>query len=210
MAVRRQGPKSGAVSRSPLQRARTASPPPDKEVGARIRAARKAAGVGLQILSDRTGLSIGYLSQVERGMSSASVRALAQIAEGLGIGLSGLFARDVEAAPAEAFAFGPEDRTTFDLRLEGIEKVLLTPGAGGLRLFLMTIQRGGHSGEAYFHAGEEAGHILQGRLELTVDERTEILETGASFRFASERPHRWRNAGRGVCRVLWVNATGAA
>lgn len=210
MAVRRQGPKTGAVSRSPLQRARAAAPPPDKEVGSRIRVARKTAGVGLQALSDRTGLSIGYLSQVERGMSSASVRALAQIAEGLGIGLSGLFAQGGEEAEASGFAFGPADRTRFDLRLDGVEKVLLTPGAGGLRLFLMTIQPGGHSGAFYSHAGDEAGHILQGRLELTVEDRTEILPAGSSFRFASHRPHRWRNAGRGPCRVLWVNATGAA
>jgi len=210
MAVRRQGPKSGAISRSPLQRTRAVSPPPDKEVGSRIRTARKKAGVGLQDLSDRTGLSIGYLSQVERGMSSASVRALAEIAEGLGIGLSGLFTQGAAETQSEGFAFGMADRTRFDLRLDGVEKVLLTPGAGGLRLFLMTIQPGGHSGEFYSHAGDEAGYILQGRLELTVEDRTEALGAGASFRFASHRPHRWRNAGRGPCRVLWVNATGAA
>ena len=206
MAVRRQRQKSGAVPKS----VSLSAPPPDHAVGSRIRVARKKAGVGLQQLAGKTGLSIGYLSQVERGMSSASVRALAQIAEGLGIGLSGLFAPGQDGEAHARFAFAVKDRRKFDLPLDGVEKVLLTPGEGGLRLFLMTIQRGGHSGEFYSHAGEEAGLILEGRLELTVEAETQLLETGAAFRFASHRPHRWRNAGRGRCRVLWVNATGGA
>jgi transcriptional regulator with XRE-family HTH domain len=186
-----------------------AAAPADASLGRRLRVLRKAGGLSLQQVAGRTGLSIGYLSQVERGVSSASVRALAIIAEGLGVGLAGLFSTQAPSDEAR-FGFRSDESQVFNIPFDGVEKRLLTPGtqSGGLNLFLMTIAPGGNSGDAFYHhAGEEAGHIQAGTLELTVDTETRLLKTGDSFRFLSARPHRWRNAGRGVCKVLWVNNT---
>ena len=186
-----------------------AAAPADASLGRRLRVLRKAGGLSLQQVAGRTGLSIGYLSQVERGVSSASVRALAIIAEGLGVGLAGLFSAQVSSDGAR-FGFRGDESQVFNIPFDGVEKRLLTPGAqsAGLSLFLMTIAPGGSSGEApYNHAGEEAGHVQAGTLELTVDSEIRLLKAGDSFRFLSARPHRWRNAGRGVCKVLWVNNT---
>lgn len=186
------------------------SPAPlDRSVGALIRERRKAARVPLQLLSDRTGLSIGYLSQIERGISSASMRAIATIADGLGVDLSSLFPRTETEAGDSGIVFRVEERHSLALDLEGVRKELLTPGdsAGGLRLFLISIAPGGHSGETFYtHSGEEAGTILEGELELTVETESWVLKAGDAFRFTSRRPHRWRNAGQGPCRVLWTNA----
>ena len=185
--------------------------PADASLGRRLRVLRKAGGLSLQQVAGRTGLSIGYLSQVERGVSSASVRALAIIAEGLGVGLAGLFSAQTPSDSEETrFGFRADESQVFNIPFDGLEKRLLTPGSqsSGLNLFLMTIAPGGTSGEAFYHhAGEEAGHVQAGTLELTVDTETRLLKTGDSFRFLSARPHRWRNAGRGVCKVLWVNNT---
>lgn len=187
----------------------SSSAPLDSSVGALIRERRKAARVPLQVLSARTGLSIGYLSQIERGISSASMRAIATIADGLGVDLSSLFPRADTRAGDSGLVFRVEERHSLAIDLEGVRKELLTPGgnAGGLRLFLISIAPGCHSGETlYTHSGEEAGTILEGELELTVENESWILKTGDAFRFNSRRPHRWCNAGKGQCRVLWTNA----
>jgi transcriptional regulator with XRE-family HTH domain len=54
----------------------TANPNDDIVMGAQIRALRKAKGLSLQQLSEARGLSIGLISQIERGLSSPSVKAL--------------------------------------------------------------------------------------------------------------------------------------
>lgn len=183
------------------------APPLDRSVGARIRERRKASRIPLQSLSRQTGLSIGYLSQIERGISSASLRAMALIAEGLGVDLASLFASAPADEPDRA-VFRRSEHHALSLDLEGVHKELLTPGGGpgGLRLYLMTIAPGAHSGaEFYSHSGEEAGTVLEGELSLTIDGTTSLLEAGDAFRFRSQRPHRFSNSSCKVTRVLWVN-----
>jgi transcriptional regulator with XRE-family HTH domain len=184
--------------------------PVDKSVGTRIRACRKAGFLSLKTVAERTGLSIGYLSQIERGISSPSLRAVALVADALSVDFATLFPRSEAEGPGDAVAFRSRDRIGLPLDLVGVRKELLTPGGdgGGLRLYLMTIEPGGHSGgNFYAHAGEEAGTVLEGEFELTVETEIFRLRAEDSFRFRSRRPHRWRNIGKGVCRVLWSNAT---
>ena len=69
----------------------------DLTVGARIRALRHDRGLSLETVSARSGLSIGFVSQVERGLSSPSLKVLTAIGDVLGVGLAGLFG----PAPAE-------------------------------------------------------------------------------------------------------------
>jgi transcriptional regulator with XRE-family HTH domain len=184
--------------------------PVDKSVGARIRGCRKAGTVSLKAVAERTGLSIGYLSQIERGISSPSLRAVALVADALGVDFATLFPRGEKGDPGDAVIFKSRDRVGMPLDLIGVRKELLTPGGngGGLRLYLMTIEPGGNSGENFYaHAGEEAGTVLEGDFELTVESEVFRLTAQDSFRFRSRRPHRWRNVGKTVCRVLWSNAT---
>ena len=126
----------------------------DKAVGARVRALRKRKRVSLQTLSAASGLSIGYLSQIERGISSASIRALALITDGLGSGLDAIFLPTTGApAPSDAFAFRVAERRGLGFWRDGIEKQLLTSGEGhALNLYMVHIAAGGTSGESeYIH-----------------------------------------------------------
>lgn len=182
----------------------------DRVVGARVRALRKEKRVSLQALSARSGLSVGYLSQIERGISSASVRALALITDGLGAGLDAIFQPESErSGPVGAFAFTIAERRGLGFWRDGIEKDLLTPGEGGaINLYLVHLAPGGRSGEvAYTHAGSEAGFVLAGSFSLVVEGEMRVLEAGDAFRFKSDRPHRWHNDGRQPCEILWVLAT---
>ena len=68
---------------------------------------------------------------------------------------------------------------------------------------LRTLQ--GHSGGVLRHDGEECGYVLEGCLELVVDNETHILNPGDSFFFNSDRPHSYRNPGKVTTRVIWIN-----
>ncbi|GGF18159.1 transcriptional regulator [Aliidongia dinghuensis] len=189
--------------------------PLDSSVGLRLRALRKQHRLSLQVLAGRLGVSIGHLSQIERGLSTASLKLLAGAADAFGVGLADLFPG---AAPAAA-ATEPEtstivvrqsERGRLGLWQAGITKELLTAprGASRLNLFMVRIEPGGTTGEEdYVHGGEEAGFVLEGALELHVEGREWRLEPGDSFRFASDRPHRFGNPTDEVALVLWVNVT---
>ncbi len=189
--------------------------PVDASVGERVRQLRRQKALSLHQVAQRAELSIGYLSQIERGLSSPSLRDLMRVAGALEADL-GLF---FEAAGAPRAGEGggggsrggrivtrPAERQEVAFH-QGVTKQLLTPhGDAALRLYLITIEPMGRTGEAlYSHAGEEAGLVLQGRLLLTVEAADHLLNEGDSFRFRSDRPHRFSNASGMVTRVLWVN-----
>jgi transcriptional regulator with XRE-family HTH domain len=185
----------------------------DAAIGERLRALRKERRVSLQALAAVTGVSIGYVSQVERGISTPSLKLLAHAADALGIGLAEFFgggAADHGAAKFDGIVVRRGERGQLGLWQAGISKELLTPPreSSGLNLFLVRIEPGGTTGdEDYAHGGEEAGFVLEGVLELTVERHSWRLEPGDSFRFESKRPHRFCNPTGEVAVVLWVNAT---
>jgi transcriptional regulator with XRE-family HTH domain len=187
---------------------------PDVEVGQRIRDLRRTHGFSLETVAAKTALSIGFLSQIERGLSSPSLRVLATIADTLGVGIAALFGTKAgEEGASDGVVIRERERAELNLWRTGISKQLLNPaGADGrLNLFLVHMEPGGSTGdELYTHDGEEAGLVLEGEMTLTVDAETWTLKTGDSFRFASRRPHRFSNpseAQKSV--VLWVNSVSA-
>ena len=187
----------------------------DLEVGQRIRDLRRTRSLSLETVAAQTDLSIGFLSQIERGLSSPSLRVLATIADTLGVGIAGLFGAKAGAEGASDGVVTREgERAELKLWRTGISKQLLSPaGADGrLNLFLVHMEPGGSTGdELYTHDGEEAGLVLEGAMTLTVDAETWTLKTGDSFRFASRRPHRFSNpSSDNKSVVLWVNCVSVA
>lgn len=179
----------------------------DFAVGERIRHLRLARGVSLKYLAERAGLSIALISQIERGVSSASVRVLARLADGLNVAIADLFEPPLDEADDDRIVARAKERRRIDLKVTGIVKEWLTPFARTPRLdlYMMTLEPDGSSGDDSFaHEGEEAGFVLEGGIELFVDGRKFVLGEGDSFRFASGRQHRYRNAGRTTAKVIWV------
>jgi transcriptional regulator with XRE-family HTH domain len=180
----------------------------DLAVGLRVRQLRKVRGRSLKELALRAGLSVGFLSQVERGLSSVSVRALARIAEALDVGIADVFPVDSGGGTQRRVVARVEERRRIDLADTLATKVLVTPfdQTPRLDIYIITLDPGGSSGEeAYAHSGEEAGFILEGGIELVVDGKKYILGEGDSFRFNSNSPHQFRNAADRPARALWVN-----
>jgi len=200
----------------PAKRARTkavtkaAEPAMDVAVGRRIRDLRRIRRFSLETIAARTSLSIGFLSQIERGLSSPSLRVLATLADVLGVGIAALFgAKPNSDAASSGVVTRQLQRAELKLWRTGISKQLLSPAGteSRLNLFLVHIEPGGNTGdELYTHDGEEAGLVLGGEMTLTVDSETWTLKQGDSFRFASRRPHRFSNpADNAKAVVLWVN-----
>jgi transcriptional regulator with XRE-family HTH domain len=192
-----------------------AEPAMDVAVGQRIRDLRRTRAMSLEAVAARTDLSIGFLSQIERGLSSPSLRVLATLADVLGVGIAGLFgAKENAAAAPDAVVTRERQRAKLNLWRTGISKQLLSPAGseGRLNLFLVHMEPGGSTGdELYTHDGEEAGLVIEGEMKLTVDAESWTLKHGDSFRFASRRPHRFSNpSGDSKAVVLWVNCVSAA
>lgn len=192
-----------------------AEPAMDVAVGQRIRDLRRTRAMSLEAVAARTDLSIGFLSQIERGLSSPSLRVLATLADVLGVGIAGLFgAKEDAAAAPDAIVTRERQRAELNLWRTGISKQLLSPAGseGRLNLFLVHMEPGGSTGdELYTHDGEEAGLVIEGEMKLTVDAESWTLKHGDSFRFASRRPHRFSNpSGDSKAVVLWVNCVSAA
>ena len=191
-----------------------AEPAVDVAVGQRIRDLRRSRKLSLEVVAGSTDLSIGFLSQIERGLSSPSLRVLATIADVLGVGIAGLFGAKETAGPgSDAIVTREQQRAELNLWRTGISKQLLSPSGsdGRLNLFLVHMEPGGSTGdELYTHDGEEAGLVIEGEMNLTVDAESWTLKQGDSFRFASRRPHRFSNpSNEAKAVVLWVNCVSA-
>lgn len=187
----------------------------DLAVGRRIRDLRRDKQMSLEVVAARTKLSIGFISQIERGLSSPSLRVLAVLADVLGVGIAALFgAATSDDGVADGVVTREVQRAELKLWRTGISKQLLSPAGSEsrLNLFLVHLEPGGNTGdEFYTHDGEEAGLVLTGEMILTVDAETWTLKQGDSFRFASRRPHRFSNPARDAnAVVLWVNCVTAA
>jgi transcriptional regulator with XRE-family HTH domain/quercetin dioxygenase-like cupin family protein len=179
----------------------------DLWLGQQIRALRKAQKLSLAQLAERSDLSIGNLSQIERGVRSPSVRSLQRLSECLKVPIADLFhTRVLPPASELGVILRRKARPILNLSKSGCHKELLTPMMPGtLQLLLVTLDPGGSSGtEHYSHKGEEAGVVIAGAMKLWIEDQSYVLKEGDSFRFKSTRRHRFESASKQTTRVLWA------
>ncbi|WP_425405721.1 helix-turn-helix domain-containing protein [Hwanghaeella sp.] len=178
----------------------------DERVGAEIKGLRKARGMTLAELAQAAGLSKGHLSQVERGISSPSVKALHSISVALGVTVSWFFPRaQQEDSDLTQFVVRAGARRALRYK-SGIVDELLSPTLEGeIELLRCIFPPGAKSGEEFYsHQGEESGIVISGRLDLWVNDRHIVLQEGDSFAFKSDQPHRYENRGRVETIVIWA------
>jgi transcriptional regulator with XRE-family HTH domain len=178
----------------------------DLWLGLQMRALRRAKGLSLEQLADAAELSIAMVSQIERGISSPSIRSLRQLSKALGVPPSRFFQDGGHPPAAEIDKIVRRHARPSVSLAAKISKHHLTPEFPGLvEMFLIVMEPGGTSGpESYTHEGEDAGIVLRGTLELWIDRQRYILEDGDSFRFKSSLPHHFTNASDKRTEVIWV------
>jgi transcriptional regulator with XRE-family HTH domain len=173
--------------------------------GREVRALRKARALSLVELGALTALSVSYLSQVERNLSTPSPKALGVIARALGVTVGWFFGGGGAAAPEDRGVVVRRSNRRQIIFREGFTDYLLSPTLeGSLELVLTHFEHDADTGEAYTHRGEEGGLVLSGRLEITVGARVFVLEAGDSFSFPSTEPHRYRNLHEGETVVVFA------
>ncbi|TPI56050.1 cupin domain-containing protein [Mesorhizobium sp. B3-1-3] len=174
-------------------------------LGQQIRQIRKMRGVTLQQLSEAVGLSMGYLSQIERGRSKLTVEALSAICNVLETPANWFFHAGEPQRPEDRYILRKSSRKSISYHGAGVKDELLSPHlAGPLELLLVTIAPGGDTGEYRHAAGFESGVVIAGNASLYIGDQWYELDTGDSFSFESTKTHRIKNIGDTEAKIVWV------
>jgi transcriptional regulator with XRE-family HTH domain len=171
------------------------------DVGTRLRSIRTAFGLSQRELARRAGVTNGLISLIEQNRVSPSVSSLKKVLDGVPMSLAEFFTLDLAAAP-QAF-FGADELV--ELGNEELSLRLVAAQRPGRQLSVLheRYAPGAATGEEMLaHRGEEAGVVIRGRIELTVSGATRLLGPGEAYYFASQLPHRFRNAGREPCEII--------
>lgn len=181
-------------------------------IGDRIRQARLEAGLTGAGLAERSGFTSGYVSQVERGLTTPSVGALRSICDALGIRISTLFL-DSDDVNSESSASGKlvnvirrDQRLTFIPPGTSVRHTMLCPDFKQAMEFSWSyIPAGEANAESpVTHAGQEAIVVVKGSLKVTVGDETCTLQTGDAIYFDAAIPHGWRNVTDEEVQIIWT------
>jgi transcriptional regulator with XRE-family HTH domain len=173
------------------------------DVGERLRALRRSRRATLRTVAERSGLSESFLSQVERGRSSASIESLRRVADALGVSMADLFEPDGLPGPR---VLRRDERPALSFGVLG-KKLLLTPRPlHHLEVFAGELEVGGSTGaEPYAHGdSEELFVVLSGTVQLELGGELFELEPGDSIDYRSSTPHRVSNTGQDLAEVMWI------
>ena len=196
--------KNGAGSR-PENGVRAGSPNGRElwQVGERIRDLRRSSGLTQEELAHRSGLTKGFISQLERDLSSPSLESLVSILRALDTGIAAFF-KDQDEEP---FVFGDGDSNNADTYPEVSGFRLMVPGGAncGMEPAVVTFEPGQEI-EEKSHSGEEFGYILQGKVIVTYGRRQMTAGRGQCFYFVADRAHKLANPFAKRAKVLWVSS----
>lgn len=171
------------------------------DIGERIKELRVRAGLTQEELADRSELSKGFISQLERNLTSPSIATLEDILQCLGVTAAEFFAEDKD----EQIVFGPEDYFEKIDEEEGHAVEWIVPNAqkNAMEPILMTISKGGKSHVDDPHEGEEFGFVLSGKVEIHLGRRKYTASEGESFYFRSDKTH--YISSKNGAQILWVS-----
>lgn len=173
-------------------------------IGERLRALRKLQGLSQRELARRAGVTHATISLIEAERVSPSVSSLKKVLDGVPISLAEFFTVDCARHPR--IFYGADelpDMGSGDIafRLVGAERA-----ERAMNVLHETYAPGSDTGAGMLtHAGEEAGVVVRGEIELTVGEETRRLGPGDAYYFHSRLPHRFRNAGSEPCEIISAN-----
>lgn len=175
-------------------------------IGSEIRQLRKAKGLTLHDLAAAIGRSIGYVSQVERGLSVPSIDDLRRLAAVLDVPLGWFFVHENVPEEERGLVVRRANRRSLGSAEGGLTEELLSPDLGGtFEVVLSSFEPGAGPSTPQQRATEELGYLVSGRLRLWIGERCFDLVAGDSFRLQGQ-PFRWYNPGTEKAVVVWVIA----
>lgn len=173
------------------------------DLGRKLRKLRKQQDLTLKEAARRARISTGFLSAVELSRANASIATLQRVAAAYDTTVLELF----DLPRQSNRVVHPHKRRTRQTK-SGVVTELLATGTKMLESFLFRVPPGAGSDGAYSHEGEEFIYVVQGTLEIWLDEvECYVLQAGDSFWFESHRGHRWFNPSKEEPEtvIIWVN-----
>lgn len=173
-------------------------------LGATIRRLRLAKSLTIQELAERSDVSVGMLSQIERDRANPSLRILSQLRDALGASISALFEEEAPETAEPPFVARAHRRPRLELGY--LQKELLAVGSpGGMQMMVLHLPPGADSGDHPMVAPiEKGGLVLEGTFVLRVAGTETVLDEGDSFLFDGSQPHGFRNPSDRPARVMWI------
>ena len=174
------------------------------KIGEKIKCLRLQNGLTQEELGDRCELSKGFISLLERDMTSPSIQTLKDILETLGTDLASFF----EEVEEEKVVFGAEDYAVKADPELGNEICWLISNAqkNEMEPVLLTLEPKGRTYPDNPHEGEEIGYVLEGRVQVVIGTRKYAAKKGESFYIKPDRPHYLINNGKGQAKVIWISS----
>lgn len=173
------------------------------EIGEKLKRLRLSRGFTQEELAERADLTKGFISLLERDKTSPSIATLQQILDVLGVSLQQFFSEDV---PSKVI-FTKRERVPLYDEPEGIKSMLLIPGVEDKKIDprLVVVKPGGETLSEDYHQGEEFGFVVEGNLELWLDETRYKLKEGECFYYRADRRHQIRNTSKSKkALLLWI------
>jgi len=178
------------------------------QVGMRLKYARLLEGILIRELAERVGCAESMISKIENGRVQPSLDMLQRLVKALKRDLASFFGADINA-PGLVQRHGERPILTTDAIRGGVgvSYERLVPFAGGnlLEGNVHRIEPGGYKSDPITHQGETLGYVLEGMLELTIEETVYDLAPGDSFFFKNHLTHSYRNSGNIQTRLIFVN-----
>src|ERR1700735_4250623 len=169
-------------------------------IGRHLRQLRARRRLSLARVAQAVGISVGFLSALERSRMSGSVGTLRKLARFYKTNILDFF----DATGASGRQVRPEQRKVLEAG-PGVQMELLAWGNTVMEPHLFRVAPKAGSGDSYTHEGEEFLYVLRGELTITLENEEFRLKAGDSFYFESATPHHWRNPGRAETLLLWIN-----
>lgn len=173
------------------------------EIGKKLKRLRQEKYLTQDELASRCELSKGFISQVERNLTSPSIANLSDILEGLGTNLKDFFNVEEE----EKIVFNDEDAfEVIDSRL-GYKVQWIVPNAqkNQMEPILLKIEEGGRYKEEIAHDGQEFGYVLKGEINIHLGDKVYRAKKGEAFYYSSGKNHYLSNGGIGEVEIIWVS-----
>ena len=172
------------------------------DIGAKLKELRILKGLTQEELADRAELSKGFISQLERDLTSPSIATLMDILQCLGTSIGEFF----NETPEEQIVFGKTDYfEKHDLELKNeIKWIIPNAQKNMMEPILLTLEPVGETYPDNPHEGEEFGYVLQGNISIHIGSKTYKAKKGESFYFVSDKKHYLSSKAGAV--LIWVSS----
>ena len=170
------------------------------DIGKNLKELRLSQDLTLEELASRSELTKGFLSQVERNLTSPSISTLEDILEALGTTLSDFFKPEKE----EQVVFGQADFFVDEQEDYTIEWIVQNAQKNAMEPILLKLNPGCRSELMESHSGEEFGYVLKGSVSLILDDKRYRLRPRETFYINGRKTHHLVNTGSTEARILWI------